>query len=163
MTDDHVTDLWKKPKFTARLLNLILDKGQCVSQWNRFRKDYLHIGNLCYLIPSKFSFYIPSATLSPYIIEDVSNILHLHPKKKEVIRQSNNRPNVFFSVCTIKFAANTYKDLSFLLPHPHSPLAASCCKIFLSSLTTFNSVRQLLNICKVCYQGCYEERSSISM
>ena len=162
MMDDHVADLWKKPKFTARLLNLILDEGQCVSQWNRFRKDYLHIGNLCYLIPSKFSFYIPSATLPPYVVEDISNILPLHPKKKEVIRQSNNRPNVFFSVCTIKFAANTYKDLSFLLPHPHSPLAASCCKIFLSSLTTFNSVRQLLNICKVCYQGCYEGRSSIS-
>jgi hypothetical protein len=41
MTDGCITELWKKPEFTSRLLNIILDKGQCASLWNSFRKEYL--------------------------------------------------------------------------------------------------------------------------
>jgi superfamily II DNA helicase RecQ len=102
-------------------LNIILDEGQCASLWNSFRKEYLQLADLRYLIPDRFSFYISSATFPPYIIEEVLEVLCLHSKKIEMFRRSNDQPDISLSVHAIKFAAYTYKDLSFLLPHSNSP------------------------------------------
>jgi superfamily II DNA helicase RecQ len=84
MTDGRIAELWKKPKFTSRLLNIILDEGQCASLWNSFRKEYLQLADLRYLIPDRFSFYIPSAMFPPYVVEEVLEVLYLHSKKIEM-------------------------------------------------------------------------------
>jgi len=58
MESEEVEKLWKKPKFTSRILNFIFDKGHCISEWGKFRKKYLYVGSLCYLIPDTIPFYV---------------------------------------------------------------------------------------------------------
>ena len=47
-----------KKQVTKRILSFIFDEGHCIIQWNKFRKEYLRVGNLQYLIPEKIPFYV---------------------------------------------------------------------------------------------------------
>ena len=76
-TSEEVEKLWKKPKFTSRILNFIFDEGHCFSQWGKFRKEYLHVGSLRYLISDAIPIYVASATLPASVLLDVVNILCL--------------------------------------------------------------------------------------
>ena len=40
MLTDDIEKLWKKPKVTSKILNLIFNEGHCVSQWGTFCKEY---------------------------------------------------------------------------------------------------------------------------
>ncbi|KAF8983860.1 P-loop containing nucleoside triphosphate hydrolase protein [Cyathus striatus] len=84
------------PKVTSRILNFIFDEGHCISQWGKFRKEYLNVGMLCYLIPEHIPFYIASATLLPDVVVEINDILRLCPANTEYILH--------------------FKDLAFLIP-----------------------------------------------
>ena len=62
MGNTTLEGLWKKPKFTSRLLCFIFDEGHCISQWGAFRNEYLLLGNLRYLIPETIPFYVVCQT-----------------------------------------------------------------------------------------------------
>ncbi|KAF8193662.1 P-loop containing nucleoside triphosphate hydrolase protein [Pholiota molesta] len=109
MAHDEVEKLWKKPKVTKRLLNFIFDEGHCISQWGKFRKEYLLVGNL---IP----IYVASATLPPPVLLDVVEILKLRPKETVHIIYSNDRPEIRLMVRGLACPANSFKDLAFLIP-----------------------------------------------
>jgi superfamily II DNA helicase RecQ len=85
MGNTTLEGLWKKPKFTSRLLCFIFDEGHCISQWGAFRNEYLLLGNLRYLIPKTIPFYVASATLPLDVLLDVTKILHLRPGETEHI------------------------------------------------------------------------------
>jgi superfamily II DNA helicase RecQ len=116
MLTDDVEKLWKKPKFTSKILNLIFDEGHCVSQWGTFHKEYLHLGSLQYLIPETILFYVASATLPTPVLLDVINILQLRPNMTEHIIRSNDHPEIYLIIQGLKFPANSFKDLAFLIP-----------------------------------------------
>lgn len=85
LMDEACTQLWKKPKFTSRILQFVFDEGHCVSKWGKFRTDYLHLGNLQYLLPETIPFYVALATLPLPILLDVAKILRLRPGNTEHI------------------------------------------------------------------------------
>jgi ATP-dependent DNA helicase RecQ len=116
MGNEEVEKLWKKPDFTKRLLNIIFDKGHCISQWGSFRKEYTHLGALCYLIPERVPFYIASATLPLPVLLDIISTLHLRLNKTEQILCSNDRPEIGLMVCRLGFPVNSFQDLAFLIP-----------------------------------------------
>ena len=117
MMDARVQALWKKSKFTKRILNFIFDEGHCISQWGSFRKEYLLVGNLRHLILEVIPFYVASATLPAIVLLDVANILHLRTGSEIVkIIQSNDRPDLRLHARQLVFNANCYKDLAFLIP-----------------------------------------------
>jgi superfamily II DNA helicase RecQ len=116
MASEEVQKLWKKPKFTSRILNFIFDEGHCISQWGKFRKEYLHVGSLRYLISDAIPFYVASATLPASVLLDVVNILHLRSGNIEHIIRSNDRPDIHLMVRSLVFPANSFKDLAFLIP-----------------------------------------------
>ena len=116
MASEEVEKLWKKPKFTSRILNFIFDEGHCISQWGKFRKEYLHVGSLCYLISDAIPFYVASATLPASVLLDVVNILRLRSENIEHIIRSNDRPDIHLMVRSLVFPANSFKDLAFLIP-----------------------------------------------
>ncbi|KII86188.1 hypothetical protein PLICRDRAFT_114870, partial [Plicaturopsis crispa FD-325 SS-3] len=109
-------NLWKKKSFTSRLLYFVFDEGHCVSKWGSFRKEYLYLGSLRHLIPEIIPFYVASATLPAPVLLDVSEILRLRPDHTEHILRTNDRPNVHIMVRGLKFAANSFADLAFLIP-----------------------------------------------
>ena len=116
MGSDDMDILWKKPKVTKRILSFIFDEGHCISQWNKFRKEYLRVGNLRYLIPGKIPFYVASATLPPPVLLDIVEILKLRPQNTVHIIYSNDRPEIRLMVRGLVCAASSFQDLAFLIP-----------------------------------------------
>ena len=116
MGSDKMESMWKKPQVTTRILSFIFDEGHCISQWNKFRKEYLHVGNLRYLIPEKIPFYVASATLPPPILLDIVEILKLQPQNTVHIIYSNDRPEIRLMVRGLVCAASSFQDLAFLIP-----------------------------------------------
>ncbi|KAL4255300.1 P-loop containing nucleoside triphosphate hydrolase [Pleurotus pulmonarius] len=107
--------LWKNRKFTATILNFVFDEAHCVSQWGAFRRDYLHLGTLRYLIPDTIPFFVVSATLPLPVLAEVSEILRLRAGRTKHFICSNDRPNIALVVRQIKHAVTTYHDLAFLI------------------------------------------------
>ncbi|KAF5381314.1 hypothetical protein D9615_008286 [Tricholomella constricta] len=116
MGDDNITKLWIKPQFTKHILYFTFDEGHCISQWGKFRKEYLQVGNLRYLIPETIPFYVASATLPPAVRRDIAEILHLRSNKTEYILRSNDRPEIRLMVRALSFPASSFRDLDFLIP-----------------------------------------------
>jgi superfamily II DNA helicase RecQ len=58
MGNSDVSKLWTKPHVTKHILYFTFDEGHYVSQWNKFRKEYQHLGDLRYLIPETIPFYV---------------------------------------------------------------------------------------------------------
>ena len=116
MGNCHIERWWKKPAFTNQILNIIFDEAHCIQQWGSFHKEYLHVGELRYLIPNHIPFYVASATLPPALLADVIETLHLQPGMTEHITLSNGHPNLCLMVCSLVFPANSHKDLRFLIP-----------------------------------------------
>lgn len=108
--------MWKKPTFTARLQNFIVDEGQVVAQWAEFRPEYKYLGQLRWMIPDTIPFYVASATLPTPILNEVTKHLRLRPTETELIRRSNDRPNIQLNVREMKHAAKSFRDLDFLIP-----------------------------------------------
>ncbi|KAF8235585.1 hypothetical protein L208DRAFT_1206909, partial [Tricholoma matsutake] len=115
MGNTSVEALWRKPKFTMRLLCFIFDEDHCISQWGAFQNEYLMLGNLQYLIPEEIPFYVASAALLLNLLLDVTKILHLQRETKH-ITCSNDRPNIHLVIQEIKYTVTSYADLSFLIP-----------------------------------------------
>ena len=106
--------LWKKQQVVSRLLHFIYDEAHCVTEWSAFREEYKIVDVLRILLP-KVPIYAASATLPPPILQDLRKQLGLRANA-EVIQRSNDRPNISMIVRPLKFAANTFQDLDFLIP-----------------------------------------------
>lgn len=116
MTNDQVEAMWRKPNVTTRLLSIIFNEAHCISQWGGFRNEYLHVGALRQFIPNHVPFYVPSATLPPLVLQDISEILSLRTENTEYIQCSNDRPEIRLVVQKMAFPANSFRDLAFLIP-----------------------------------------------
>lgn len=116
MGSGEVDKLWKKTSFTKKILNFIFDEGHCISQWGTFRKEYLNLGELRYLIPERIAFYVASATLPLPILLDVVDILKIRLDQTEQILRSNDCPEISLLVRGLTFLAKSFQDLSFLIP-----------------------------------------------
>lgn len=106
--------LWDDKDFVARLTGVIFDEAHCISRWGDFRPDFLELGRLQFLLPD-IVFYATSATMSKCVLEDVCSVLHLRRDNTVFFHHSNDRPNVYLGVKRLKYPANSYKDLDFLL------------------------------------------------
>lgn len=111
--------LWKKPQFTNKILYFVFDEGHCISKWSSFRREYLTIGTLRFLIPDRIPFYIASATLPAPVLLDVSDILQLRPSETESVTLSCDRPDIHLVARPIQYTMNTFQDLAFLAPRDY--------------------------------------------
>jgi superfamily II DNA/RNA helicase len=116
MSNSRMMKWWMTPAFTGRILNFIFDEGHCVRQWGGFRKEYLTLGNLRHIISNTIPFYVTSATLSPAVLIDVGELLHLRPNETEKFLMSNDRPDLQIMVRSFVYPMNSYRDLAFLIP-----------------------------------------------
>lgn len=118
----EVTTLLIKPKVKKCIMYFTFNEGYCISQWGKFQKEYLLMGDLQYLISKDIPFYNASATLPPAVLLDIINILHLQLGRTEKILCSNDRPEIHLMVWGLTFPAHSFKDLAFLIPKD-SPVA----------------------------------------
>ncbi|KAI0310051.1 P-loop containing nucleoside triphosphate hydrolase protein [Amylostereum chailletii] len=114
--DGHFEDLWKCKSFTDRFPTLTFDEAHCISTWGTFRPQYKEIQRLRYLLPSSVHYCLFSATLSPPVLGDISNILNLNQSNTEYYVRPNDRPNVFLVVEEMKHPISSFHDLDFAVP-----------------------------------------------
>ncbi|KAF6749506.1 P-loop containing nucleoside triphosphate hydrolase protein [Ephemerocybe angulata] len=59
MGDERMEKLWKNSAFISRIITFIFDEGHCISQWGKFRKHYLRVGDLRIIssLHKHFSYY----------------------------------------------------------------------------------------------------------
>ena len=107
--------LFKIKKFMDRLRTIVFDEAHCISKWGSFWPEYREVGQLCYILPHHVRYYITSATLSKSVLQDISQILNLQQEETEFFLCPNDRPNVFLSVQPMKYSAQSYRDLDFLV------------------------------------------------
>ncbi|KAJ8519088.1 hypothetical protein ONZ45_g3924 [Pleurotus djamor] len=96
MSDDATT-LWSSPHFTSNLLSIVFDEAHCI-------------------IPHSIPLYVVSATLPEAVLSDISKILQLKADETTYIMRSNDRQEVSLAVVALKNPANSFEDLSCLIP-----------------------------------------------
>ena len=106
----------------SRLFNVVFDEAHCISEWgDSFRPTYADVGSIGAFLPDQVIYYVTSATLPPLVLNDVTKKLGLHPETITVVKRSNDRSNIFYDVREMKYPANSFKDLLFLLPQYQTP------------------------------------------
>jgi len=109
--------LLKQKKFASQLIAIILDEVHCLELWSSFQHDYQDLGRLRFILPDRVHFALVSATLSRPVLTPVMS--HLGVSLDELVyalRLSNDRDNIALVVRKMKYPANSFRDLDFLVP-----------------------------------------------
>jgi bloom syndrome protein len=100
---------------------VIIDEAHCIAQWGGdFRTAYSEIQKLRAFFPPSIPFYATTATLTPPALQEVHTQLAIDPEKSFYLNLGNDRPNIAYSVCTLK-SAHDYNALKPLLTRRPSP------------------------------------------
>jgi superfamily II DNA helicase RecQ len=122
LNDGRFEGLWGKKKFTNNIINLVLNEAHVIKEWGgTFRSDYLKIGPIQYLFPRMIPIHLGSATLGPATVPELAKNLHLRPDSTTICRLNTDRPNIFLIVQQMKYPANSYEDLAFLITKNMQP------------------------------------------
>ncbi|KAI0267689.1 P-loop containing nucleoside triphosphate hydrolase protein, partial [Gloeopeniophorella convolvens] len=131
------TKLWSHTVFTSRVLDVIFDEGHCIVQWgDTFHAEYANIGMLRYFLPN-VPFYVTSATLPYSTINALKSKLHM-PTATKVLRRSNDRWNVAYTVRKMRYPMKSFRDLAFLIPENFEETTRLPCKF----MVFFNSKKE---------------------
>ncbi|KAJ7214689.1 P-loop containing nucleoside triphosphate hydrolase protein [Mycena rebaudengoi] len=144
--DGGFSKLWNDKDFMSKVISVVWDEAQCISKWGDFRPEYKTAGMLRNFIPHDIPFHITSATLPPDVLHDVMAILGMRESKTEIFMRSNDRSNIHLTVRKLKYALNSFKDLTFLIPpdwDPSKPLPYKF-TIFFDSITESLAAAQYL-------------------
>jgi len=112
----HFEKLLKNPLFVTRIISFIIDEAHCLTEWGEFRPEYRELGRLRYILSSHVPLLVTSATLTKVAVSDIMRLLHMRADQTEVVHRSTDRPNIKIGVKKIKYAYNSFADLTFLIP-----------------------------------------------
>ncbi|KAI6117853.1 hypothetical protein EDD16DRAFT_1452205, partial [Pisolithus croceorrhizus] len=108
--------LLKSPLFVQRIISIVIDEAHCLADWGEFRPEYRELGQLRYVVPRNVPLLVTSATLMTSMLRDITHLLHMSPSRMVIICRSSDRPNIGIGVKKIKYALNSFADLTFLIP-----------------------------------------------
>ncbi|KAF8593383.1 P-loop containing nucleoside triphosphate hydrolase protein, partial [Ceratobasidium sp. AG-I] len=97
--DTRFSRLWRSTNFT---------------QWGDFWKAYRNLCFLRFILPSAVVLAV-SATLPAGVLTEIKSLLGLKDDV-QLIRRSNDRPNIELVVCQMQFTLRSLFDLAFLVP-----------------------------------------------
>jgi len=108
--------LLKRSKFASQLIAVIIDEVHCLKLWGSFRREYQDLGRLRFVLPDRVHFALVSATLPRPVLAPVMSHLGVTSKDLHTICLSNDRDNIALVVRRMKYPANSFRDLDFLVP-----------------------------------------------
>ncbi|KAI6004190.1 P-loop containing nucleoside triphosphate hydrolase protein [Pisolithus albus] len=108
--------LLKNPLFTQCIISIIIDEAHCLTDWGEFRPEYRELGQLQYVVPMSVPLLVTSATITKGTLRDLTHLLHMSSRRTVIIHWSSDHPNIGICVKKIKYALNSFADLTFLVP-----------------------------------------------
>ncbi|KAJ7926662.1 P-loop containing nucleoside triphosphate hydrolase protein [Mycena leptocephala] len=106
----------RKWAFASRCLSVFIDEAHVVSHWGAsFRKKYASIGIIRAFLPRTTPVIAVTATLTRRVHQDLVTKLQFNPKDYVFCSIGNDRPNVSQVIRSMEHAANSYRDLDFLV------------------------------------------------
>jgi superfamily II DNA helicase RecQ len=119
---DRFRRLLSTPAFAQRIAAFVIDEAHCICQWgDGFRAEYAELGTLRAFVPLKVPFLIASATLSPNILTEVRNSVHMDPETSYHVNIGTDRPNIAWFVQHMKGAKSDLEALETVLIPTHHP------------------------------------------
>ncbi|KAJ7237511.1 P-loop containing nucleoside triphosphate hydrolase protein [Mycena rebaudengoi] len=111
-----VDGVLRKPAFGSRCLSVFIDEAHCVSHWgDSFRKKYASIGIIRAFLPRATPIIAVTATLTPRVHQDLLVKLQYNVKDYLFCSIGNDRDHVAQVIRSMEHAANSYRDLDFLV------------------------------------------------
>ncbi|KAF9788745.1 P-loop containing nucleoside triphosphate hydrolase protein [Thelephora terrestris] len=107
--------LLRKTRFASQLIAIVIDEVHCLKLWSSFRRDYQDLGRLRFILPDRVHFALVSATLPRSVLAPVMSHLGITPSELYTVRLSNDRDNVALCVRKMRYPANSFRDLDFLV------------------------------------------------
>ncbi|KAI5992437.1 P-loop containing nucleoside triphosphate hydrolase protein [Pisolithus albus] len=114
--DGGFKKLLKGPLFMQWIISIVIDEAHCLTDWGEFRPEYRELGRLRYVVPLSVPLLVTSATIMKSTLHDITHLLHMSPSCTVIIHRSSDRPNIGIAVRKIKYALNSFADLTFLIP-----------------------------------------------
>jgi superfamily II DNA helicase RecQ len=106
----------RKSTFGSRCLSVFIDGAHCVSHWGAsFRKKYASIGIIRAFLPRTTPIIAVTATWTPHVHQDLLVKLQFDPKNYVFCSIGNDRPTVTQIIRSMEHAANSYRDINFLI------------------------------------------------
>ncbi|OJT15549.1 ATP-dependent DNA helicase Q-like 3 [Trametes pubescens] len=97
--EGRVRALFSQPRFTRKVLGLVVDEAHCISQWGGdFRPEYADIGCMRALLAVNTAVHATSATMPPPVLKQVSETLLINLNNAFVLHLGNDRPNITWEV-----------------------------------------------------------------
>ena len=107
-------DLLCSPEFHKHLAGVVIDEAHCIVQWGKdFRTAYRRLDKLRSFIPARLPIYATSATMTPLILSEVREVLHINPLESFHLNLGNDRPNIYSEVRIIP-NSTSYSAFDFL-------------------------------------------------
>ena len=92
----------------------MFDEGHCILQWgDTFQPEYGLVERLRWFLPD-VPFLVSSATIQLLNVSKLKDKLTMQ-KNFTFFHQSNDCPNVFYVVCSMKYPWKSFEDLAFLI------------------------------------------------
>ncbi|KAK7013470.1 ATP-dependent DNA helicase Q-like 3 [Favolaschia claudopus] len=117
LSRQFVDGVLRKSDFGSRCLSVFIDEAHCISHWGAsFRKKYASIGLIRAFLPRCVSIIAVTATLTPRVRDDLVSKLHFNRHTYMYRTIGNDRPNVSMVIRSMEHAANSYRDIDFVVP-----------------------------------------------
>jgi superfamily II DNA helicase RecQ len=118
LTSPEFAPILQDRTFNDKLTSICFDEAHCIINWQSFRPEFKLISFIRYQLPW-VSLYLTTATLPGHQLQYLKKLLSLDDSNTEIIRLSNNRPNIQLIAQEMKHAQSSYEDLLvFLGPSP---------------------------------------------
>ena len=102
-------------KWTANIIGTVIDEAHCVLEWKEsFRTSFGLLGKARTYLSGK-PIFAASATLTPSMIESLTDILSFTRRNSFILNVGNDRPNITTVVCRMAGGESDYEALDFLL------------------------------------------------
>lgn len=113
---DRFRQLLASSGFAGTIAAIIIDEAHCISQWGEhFRTVYAELGTLRAFVPMHIPFLATSATLTPLVLAQVRDTLHIQTDMSYHVNLGNDRPNIAWFLHVMNGAKSDLEALSFLV------------------------------------------------
>jgi superfamily II DNA helicase RecQ len=130
---DAFSAMMRDANWTKNIMGTVIDEAHCVLDWkDKFRTAFGDFRKARAYLPGK-PIFATSATLTPMMINSLSEILCFNRSNSFVLNIGNDRPNITSVVCKMAGGESDFQALDFLLDEVNEGKDLICTIVFFNT------------------------------